>query len=145
MLLSAAGLVLSVVAHIASLAGIALPHGGLIFWALHIGIFAVWLPTVLVATRITGDINRKDFWKVVLSGCPTWMRQTLYVLFAYAILNFIWSIFTSNGSSQPQGDPSPSVFRGFSGHWMVFYGAAFATLYSVFQSPDLLRQWKCPK
>src|SRR6476659_9789789 len=126
MLFSAVGLVLSIVAHIAGLACIGLPGGGLV-WAGHIGIFVVWLPTVLVAARITGDTNRKDFWKVVLSGCPTWMRQGLCVLFAYAILNFFWFAFTTSGHLQQHGESPPSAIRGFSGHWMVFYGAAFAT------------------
>jgi hypothetical protein len=89
MLIAAVGFVSSAAAHIASLAGVQPPGGGLV-WSLHIGIFVVWIPTVLVATRITGGTDRKDFWKLVLSGCPAWMRQAGYVLFAYAILNFIW-------------------------------------------------------
>ena len=143
MLLAAVGLVLSIVAHIAALADIASPIGSFV-WALHIGIFVVWLPTVLVATRVTRGANRKDFWKIMLSGCPAWMRQALYMLFAYAILNFVWFAFTNGGRPQPSADAPPAVIRGFSGHWMIFYGAAFATLYSVFKRPDLLRQRKCP-
>jgi len=141
LILSGFGLILSFIAHILSLYGRAIPGGELV-WSLHIGVFVVWIPTVLVANRITKGAKRKDFWKIALSGCPTWMRQALYVLFAYAILNFIW--FMNNTNNHTGVDAPPSVIRGFSGHWMVFYAAAFATLYSVIHSPNLLKKRKCP-
>jgi hypothetical protein len=143
MLLAAVGLALSVVAHVMALAGIELP-GGQLVWTLHIGIFVVWIPTVLVSIRTTRHANRKDFWKVALSGCPAWMRKAFYVLFAYAILNFILFMLTTTNGRQPAGDAPPSVVRGFSGHWMIFYGAAFATLYSAIHAPHLFRDRKCP-
>lgn len=139
MLLAAVGFVLSVLVHISALLGLTVP-GGNIAWSLHVGIFVVWFPTVLVSTRTTRLSNRKDFWKVTLSGCPPWMRQTLYVVFGYAILNFI--VFLLAGKHEAGGLLS-AEFRGFSGHWMVFYGAAFATLYSVRHAPHLLRDSKC--
>jgi hypothetical protein len=37
-----------------------------------------------------------------------------------------------------------TTIRGFSGHWLVFYGLAFATLYSVQARPQLLDGVKCP-
>jgi len=43
------------------------------------------------------------------------------------------------------GDAPPSVVRGFSGHWMIFYGAAFAVLYSRIHAPELYRERKCPQ
>jgi len=112
---------------------------------LHIGIFIVWLPAVLTSTQTTRGADRKDFWKVTLAGCPTWMRRALYVLFAYAILNFI--VFIATTASQPKrqtSDAPPSVVRGFSGHWMVFYAAAFGILYSRIHSPQLIATGKCP-
>ena len=89
--LAAVGFVLSVAAHISAVAGHPIP-GGKAVWALHIGIFIVWFPTVLVAYRLT--------------------RVTVK-------------------HPQPPGEAPPEVVRGFSGHWMVFYSAAFATLYSA--------------
>src|SRR5437588_175716 len=86
--LAAIGFILSVAAHLAAIAGSPIPFGKAV-WALHIGIFVVWLPTVLVSIRLTRGANRKDRWKIALAGCPKWMRTALYVLFAYAILNFI--------------------------------------------------------
>jgi hypothetical protein len=141
MLLATFGFALSVVAHLAGLAGVAIPGGGQV-WALHVGIFVVWLPTVLVGKRIARYSNRKDFWKVVLAGCPAWMRAAVLLLFGYAFLNFLLFIVNTIGHS-PAGAAPPSVIRGFSGHWMLFYGVAFATFYSAIHAPHLLRERKC--
>ena len=145
LVLSVCGLALSIGAHLIALAGVAIP-GGKLVWALHIGIFVVWIPTVLVSMQMTRYANRKDFWKVALAGCPLWMRRAGYVLFGYAILNFI--LFIATTASQPEqlsGDAPPSVVRGFSGHWMIFYGTAFATLYSRIYAPHLYRERRCPQ
>jgi hypothetical protein len=144
MLLSAFGLALSVFAHFMALAGVGLPGGGLVT-TLDMGIFVVWIPTVLVSIRTTRYVNRKDFWKVALSGCPVWMRRAFYVFFVYGILNFILFVLITGSGPQPAGDAAPSVVRGFAGHWMIFYAAAFATLYSAIHAPNLFRERKCPK
>jgi hypothetical protein len=128
--LAALGLILSVAAHLAAVIGLPIPFGKAV-WGLHIGIFVVWLPTVLVGIRFMRGANSKDYWKVALAGCPRWMRTTGYILFGYAILNFIVFFVMTSAHPQPTGDAPPEVVRGFSGHWMVFYGAAFATLYSA--------------
>ena len=141
--LAAIGFILSVAAHLAAIAGSPIPFGKGV-WALHIGIFVVWLPTVLVAYRMTRGANRKDFWRVALVGCPKWMRTALYVAFGYAILNFVLFIATTAAHSQPKGDAPPEVVRGFSGHWMIFYGAAFATLYSASVVGYSAMDRKCP-
>ncbi len=147
MVLAACGLALSIAAHCMALAGVLIP-GGKLVWGLHIGIFVVWIPTVLTSKQMTRYANRKDFWKVALAGCPSWMRRAFYVLVGYAILNFI--VFIAATTTQPQqqqqaGDAPPSVVRGFSGHWMIFYGAAFAVLYSRIHAPQLYRERKCPQ
>ncbi len=146
MVLAACGLALSIVAHAMSLAGVPIPGGNLI-WGLHVGIFVVWIPTVLASVKMTQHVNRKDFWKVALAGCPEWMRRSFYVLFGYAILNFI--LFFVSMAGQPKQDrknaATPDVVRGFSGHWMIFYGAAFAVLYSRIHSPGQYRERKCPQ
>lgn len=128
-----------------ALAGAVIP-GGKLVWGLHIGIFVVWIPAMYVSMRTTRLANRKDFWKVALAGCPDWMRRGLYVLFGYAALNFVIFMATTAGEhKQPTGDAPPSVVRGFSGHWMVFYGAAFAILYSRIHAPQFYRERKCPQ
>lgn len=141
MVLAASGFVLSDAVHIFGLLG-KMPPGDALVMGLHVGIFVVWLPTVLVANRVVRGVNRKDFWKVVLSGSPPWMRYALYALFMYAVCNLILFVLTAGGNHNSKG-VTPEVIRGFSGHWMVFYGVAFATLYSVFRAPQLLQERKC--
>lgn len=145
MLLAACGLALSVTAHCMAIAGVAIPGGELV-WGLHIGVFVVWLPAALISIQMTNYANRKDFWKIALLGCPVWMRRSLYVLFVYTFLNFIIFMATSTGQSKQEtnGAPPAVTVRGFSGHWMIFYGAAFAILYSRIYAPQLYRKRKCP-
>ncbi len=136
--LAALGLLLSTAATVFALLNVPIP-GGKLVWILHIGIFIVWLPAVIVAKRAVRGTAQTDFWKIVLSGCPHWVRYALYGLFGYALINFMW-FFTSGGMQpHPTGGTTPSMVRGFSGHWMIFYGAAFAILYSAYRKPSLLK------
>jgi hypothetical protein len=142
MLLAAAGFVLSLYAHVMSLLGLPTLWGESV-WFLHVGIFVVWLPAVLVAQRLVRNSSQKDFWKVALLGCPRWMRVALFAIFPYAILNFLYFAFLANKSPDGAGGDG-STIQGFSGHWLIFYGAAFAILYSATHRPDLLDGVKCP-
>ena len=139
--LSATGFLLSIVAHVASLLGATVP-GGKLVWALHMGIFVVWFPALLVSYRINGGRAQGDLWKYVLSDWPKWVRYAAYGLVAYGIVNFILFIITTESGPQPDGDAPPSIIRGFSGHWMIFYGAAFMILTSVYLNPALLKKKK---
>lgn len=120
--LSALGLMLSLMVHIATWLGVELPFEVL---GLHIGIFVVWLPAAFISNFTRHGFRRRYGWKEALQGCPLWMRWVAYGLFAYAFVNFFLSIFVGSALS----DVSP--LRAFSGHWMAFYGMAFATLYST--------------
>ena len=127
--LSAVGLVVSLWVHISAVAGRrVLPEE--FFWILHVGIFVVWFPAMLVAKRTVGSTNRRDFWKVALKNAPAWMRYVLYTFFAYAAINFAL-FFYNIQTGRPAATPEPMEWRGFSGHWMIFYFAAFAILYSA--------------
>lgn len=139
MSLSFIGLALSIAAHAMALAEMEIP-GGQFIWALHGGIFIVWIPTVLVSIRATRNVSRNDFWKAALSGCPPWMKRALSMLFAYAIANFIvFAVSAPNAAHSLTNE-----VRGFSGHWMIFYAAAFAVLYSALHTPLLFNGRKCP-
>jgi hypothetical protein len=145
MLLAGCGLVLSIGAHCMAIFGTTIP-GGKLVWCLHVGVLVVWIPTVFISAQTTRHTNRKDFWKVALAGCPNWVLRGLYVLFGYAVLNFV--VFMAATISQPKqrtGESSSFVVRGFSGHWMVFYGAAFAVLSFRIHAPQLYRERKCPQ
>jgi hypothetical protein len=60
-------------------------------------------------------------------------RYMVYGFSGYAFLNF--ALFLGSGGSSGPGNtglnPPANVWRGFSGHWMVFYSAALAILYSA--------------
>ena len=123
---SIVGFVSSLYVHINALMGHSMPND---FWALHVGIFVVWFPAVVVATRRAGKKRDRDLWKVVLYGAPVWMRFVFYALFAYSFLGTV--LFSAHASSTGSGMESPALWRGFSQIWLVFYFAAFAIFYAV--------------
>ena len=103
------------------------------FALLHVGIFVVFFPAIFVAQKRVGSANRKDFWKVVTKGSPDGLRYLLYFFFAYAFVNF--AIFMAQAPTGKQTGETPAVvWRGFSGHWMVFYCASFVILSSTLHS-----------
>lgn len=147
LLISLLGLFLSLVAHLSALAGIDLKVGDGVL-VLHVGIFLVWIPAVLLAMKLgRGKSSAWGFggtsWKRVLAGCPPWMFFVLIGLFAYAFLNFFLSAKGLRVQRQQGSMASPDVIRGFSGHWLVFYYAAFAIAYSAFKRPELLGNPTC--
>lgn len=126
---SAVGLIVSLWVHLGAVMGRrVVPEA--FFWILHVGIFVVWFPAVLVAKQRVGNLQRKEFWKAVLQGSPEWMRYMVYGFLGYAVINFTLFMFQAPTGG---GDANPPaiVWRGFSGHWMAFYSAALAILYSA--------------
>ena len=85
--LAAVGLVVSLWVHLGAVMGRRVAPEAF-FWILHVGIFVVWIPAVFVAKARVGNMNRKDFWKVVLQGSPDWMRYMVYGFLGYAVFNF---------------------------------------------------------
>jgi hypothetical protein len=132
--LSAIGLIVSLWVHLGAVMGRRVAPEAF-FWMLHVGIFIVWFPAVLVAQRLVGNVNRKDLWKVVLKDLPDWMRYMVYGFFGYALVNFL--LFMTKAPSGGSGaNPPAVVWRGFSGHWMAFYSAALAILYLAARTVD---------
>src|SRR5262249_44828982 len=70
-------------------------------------------------------------WKACFAGCPTWLRWMTTAFGTHAILNFIICLAVVQAAPPVAGAPAPPVvFAMASGHWMFFYSAAAATLYS---------------
>jgi hypothetical protein len=131
-LYAACGLMLSLAAHLLALAGHP-PGGNALFFALHIGIFPLWIPVVLISMKMMNGVRRQDYWEVALAGCPPWMKYMTYGFFAYAVINFaIFVILVPKGKPPVGGAPPPEVWHGFSGHWMLFYSAGLAILTGVY-------------
>ena len=129
LLIAGAGFLLSLTAHVLALFGIAMPGGGSV-WMLHVGIFLVWIPAILVCRRRFQFVARKDQMEALLGDCPRWMRRGVNILFAYAIVNFFLFLASMMVNPKLTGTAPPEVIRGFSGHWMVFYAVAFVAFYS---------------
>ena len=146
MYLAALGLVLSAIVHVISLLGMTSAFGQT-SWILHIGIFVVWLPTIFVISKKGQDFKQMDFWRAAFRACPKWMIYMTYILFGYAIFNFIVfsaSGFPGGGTTGSPGNAPTDVFRGFSGHWMAFYSAALAALYSAIHVEEYDGARRCP-
>jgi hypothetical protein len=138
MIYAACGLVLSLAVHLLSLAGLQPPGGNALFVALHVGIFPMWLPVILIMMKLTTGMRpsfgwHRDYWKVLFSGCPAWMRYMTNGFFIYAIVNFVVFMMIGPTGKHIGGDPPTSVWRGFSGHWMVFYSAGLAIFTTAYQ------------
>jgi hypothetical protein len=88
----------------------------------------------MVAQKRVGTTSRRDFWKVVTKGSPDGLRYLLYFFFAYAAVNFVIFWFQTAAMGRQVGPPSALTWRGFSGHWMVFYCASLAILTSALRS-----------
>jgi hypothetical protein len=125
--IAAVGLALSLLVHIGAVMGFNVAPFPL-FVILHLGIFVVWVPAVLIAKTVR-PAHQTDFWKVALKGVPAWARYVMYGFFGYAFVNFF--LFIAHPGERGQGMSPPAVtWRGFSGHWMAFYSAALLILYA---------------
>jgi hypothetical protein len=128
---AAAGLGLSLTVHLLSYADLQL-GGNRLFTALHVGIFPLWIPVVLIAIRMSGGGYSRDFWEVMLAESPAWMRYVVRGFFVYAVVNFILCaallafVYPKGGT---HGSAPPGLmWRLASGHWMAFYGGGLVVL-----------------
>jgi hypothetical protein len=149
MIYAACGLILSLLVHLLSLSGLQPPGGPALFVGLHVGIFPMWLPVVLIAIKLTSGMGpaiglRRSQWKVLFSGCSAWMTYMVNGFFIYAIVNFVFFMLIAPTGKQIGGDPPSSVWRGFSGHWMVFYSTGLAIFTTAYHRGISNLERKCP-
>ena len=114
--------------------------GSPLFFALHVGIFVVFIPFVLAQRKLFG--TARPGWREQLSVFPRWGQLLLGFVTAYALANFALFLFTGGGTpeiragqfvlmnhgtfiralSEQEYDLARShITRGFSGHWIAFY------------------------
>ena len=73
------------------------------------------------------------------------MRYMTLGFFIYAIVNFaIFVLFLAPTGRQVGGEPPGAVWRGFSGHRMVFYSAGLAILTGAYRKGLSNLEPKCP-
>jgi hypothetical protein len=103
------------------------------------GLFVVWLPTVLISSRLTRDTKQKDFWRAALRGCPEWARRAQWVLFGYAWVGFFALPFLYGGGMELPANKA----RSMSAVLLAFYSTAFAVLYSAIHVEKLDANRRC--
>lgn len=150
------------IVHIISILGI---YPGRYWWILHIGIIVVWIPFVRKLKNQTGYASRepamarnlREFTQKYLHNAPKWLLFLAFAGFFYAFINFILfaisnpnQVATEGGkyvlsckgtfirylSEQEFFSEKAKVVRGFSGHWLAFYGLAAAGLYPTTSSEN---------
>lgn len=97
------------------------PLGRSVF-ILHVGFIALWFPLVTFANR-TMPKGAKNNLEHLLAEFPPWLRRVSTLLFIYALLNFAYFMYCT-GQYPKHELPFYIELRGFSGHWMLFYGMA---------------------
>src|SRR5258706_7171333 len=117
------GLCASIVCHLMAWLHVQ-PQGGKSVFVLHVGFLVLWFPLVICANRTMpkGGPNNTEH---LFAELPKWVPVAIKILFVYALLNFVYFIFSTRHYPK-NGVPFSLQLRGFSGHWMMFYGAAAA-------------------
>jgi len=159
--LAVLGWTLALIVHVVSVADIDVTQKIPFVWILHIGIFIVWIPAILVLRKneelknlkkigVLTRMNPFDFFKPILKKIPSWLIVITIAGFFYAIINFMLFIASRLGSPDIQNGQyvlqnhgqliktltereyhhyKANELRGFSGHWIAFYGIATAALF----------------
>ncbi len=155
------GWTLGLIVHILSLADIDVTERIPFVWILHLGIFVVWIPAILVLRKnedlrklqksgLLTRMNPFGFFKIIFKNVPRWLIVIAIVGFFYAIINFMLFVATQRGVPDIQNGQyvlqshgtliktlteqeyhhfKANEVRGFSGHWIAFYGIAMAVLF----------------
>lgn len=152
---AATGWMLGLTVHLLSLSGVDVMEKVPFVWLLHLGIFAIWVPTILSLKKkkeLRGNQDSSPFNALsnFLENTPHWLNAIAVVGFVYAFINFALFFFSIEGSTaikdgeyilhnhghlikklteQEYHSYRAQELRGFSGHWLAFYGFAVAALY----------------
>ena len=144
-LVACLGLLLSLTVHVTALLGFNVSEQVPLVWLLHVGIFVVFIPFVILSRKVLGS---KPTFAQVRKLFPGWVVALGVLIFAYAIVNFVFFILAAQGGSPSIRDGKfvlqnhgrlireltaseyasfkANEIRGFSGHWLVFYFMPFA-------------------
>ncbi|WP_437838667.1 hypothetical protein [Sorangium sp. So ce1153] len=143
--MAATGLGLSALVHVLSYAGIAVHESVPVVWALHVGIFVVFIPFIigLIEWKVpgSGSFRVQLDWSSLARFFPRWVPVVAIGLFVYVSFNFQATM--SRGpkggfpraaiAAPPTHEQNVYQIRGFSGHWLLFY--ALPTLFFVYVPP----------
>ena len=124
--LAAVGFMVMLVVHVAALFGNTYPFQRTIE-ILGPGVFVVFVPTILVMTRLTRDFKQKDIWRAALRGCPRWMYRGVWAVFLYCWAGFFVLPLLYGGGM----DSAANKARSMSGILLMFYLIPSAVMYSA--------------
>ncbi len=145
------GFVVSVLVHGCAVVGVDVASAVPAVFVLHILMFVVFIPFVLAFNKRFGRRARVSD---LTSLLPQWVAVTIFVLFAYVLLNFFLFMVATEGGSPVLKESGEYVLqargkllrvltaqeyhafkanevRGFSGHWLLFYFVPFAYFFFV--------------
>ena len=152
-LLALAGFLVSLAVHLETLRGVDVQAAFPYVMFLHMGIFLVFGPFILVSRS---DFTGKQSMRQLAAGLPRWVVVVGCLTFAYAFLNFVLFMVgyqgnpsISNGkyllldhgrlvhelSASQYAAATANEVRGFSGHWLVFYGLP-AAYFLLWKKPE---------
>ncbi len=149
--LAALGFILSAAAHVSTFFGAEPRQQWPVISLLHVGIFVVFAPAILVGKR--SSQNQPFSWRKALGPAPAWMRWLLVIIVIYAPLNMLaFAMACGMGGPQKRPDGTYALmshghvvreisaaeyhralgfeFRFMSCWWMMFYGISLLLLVS---------------
>jgi hypothetical protein len=133
------GFAVSLVVNVASASRLDVSSRFPYIWILHVGMFVVCIPFVLVAHKEWGA---KSSFAAIVSGFPLWARVVVVAAFAYAVVNVLLFAVLYNGNAdilngeyvlsshgrvlahltEAQYHLHKAIeIRGFSALWLLFY------------------------
>lgn len=165
--ISVLGWTLGLIVHLLSIAGIDIANKVPYVWVLHVGIFIVWIPTILgmrkneelqlyMKSGLQNRMNPTLWKKAFFKSTPAWVVIIALGGFVYAFINFGLFVLSNQGVPSNIGGSyflenhgriikilteqeyhyyKANELRGFSGHWLAFYGLAAAISFPVNRSP----------
>ena len=119
--ISVTGFVLSTVIHFCWLFHIYEPPRELTIF-IWMGVMVVIYPALIISKKTRGELTEKDFRKAISGVCPRWLLIMNRLVIMYALGWLIFCIYKKYFADS-------SDFRGFTGHWMLFYSISFKLLY----------------
>ena len=166
---AATGLILGLIVHVISVLGIYIEDKVPYIWILHIGVFIVFFPAILelrknpVLKSPDFKTNKNPFkvYNLIFKNAPKPVMIISLFFVVYAMLNIFLYMKISEGGvpsiidgeyvlyshgeiikelTEPEYFKyKANVLRGFSGHWMSFYGFAMGILWPPKKKENILK------
>ena len=130
--IAAVGLLVSIYVHVSAWIGVAMTPLAAWMLALHLTAILLAFPMIVAGHLIAGDpmdvayLSSSDV-HLVLQACSPAMRGVIYGFAGYAMVNF--AFFAWQIASGAHVDDAATL-RGFSGHWMAFFAAEMAIMWT---------------